>query len=345
MIQRGAINIMLDGQFGSTGKGLWAGYVAQWMRENMDCSDTMFMTNASPNAGHTFINSRGKKTLLYHLSMAGTLLGGPQYLSAGSIVDLDILLQEMEENNIENVYIHPRAAIVRTWDKLNELKEGSSATKLASTQKGVGSALARKISREEGAVAEQYHLPPNVILANFDPMLMVGRGETIWMEVPQGMDLSLNHGLAYPFCTSREVSVSQALSDIGAHPSALGHVHMTLRTYPIRVGHVYDQDGRVIGDSGPYHSDQIELSWRDLGVPVEKTTVTGRPRRIFSWSDIQVGRAIRRAQPSYVFLNFCNYCKTEEEQQILIDKINKMAYKPYIYTGHGPKVTDIKRVQ
>ncbi len=48
MLGRGKLNIIIDGQFGSTGKGLLAAYVGT--KFHVDVA----MTNGSPNAGHTF---------------------------------------------------------------------------------------------------------------------------------------------------------------------------------------------------------------------------------------------------------------------------------------------------
>ena len=46
-----------------------------------------------------------------------------------------------------------------------------------------------------------------------DLQYYMDQGCTVLMEVPQGMDLSLNHGLAYPYCTSRDITPSSAMND------------------------------------------------------------------------------------------------------------------------------------
>lgn len=47
-LAKGRVNILLDGQFGSTGKGLFAEYISKHNRIDIA------ITNAGPNAGHTF---------------------------------------------------------------------------------------------------------------------------------------------------------------------------------------------------------------------------------------------------------------------------------------------------
>lgn len=48
MLQEGKLNLLLDGQFGSTGKGLFAHYIG--CTNHIDIA----ISNASSNAGHTF---------------------------------------------------------------------------------------------------------------------------------------------------------------------------------------------------------------------------------------------------------------------------------------------------
>lgn len=303
----GRISIIMDGQFGSTGKGLIAAHIASINDFGIAIS------TASPNSGHTF-SYNGEKRVVNHLPVAGVINPNSLiYLNAGSVIDLDLLRKEVKDNDIDpsRVYIHNRAAVISEDDKAAEKDKSSSTTKLASTQKGVGSALASKILRVVGKTyGEVYEtgglefVPVDHSLLN--DMLMVNNSAIL--EIPQGFSLGLNSGLSYPYCTSKEVSVAQGLSDCGVHPRRLGKVMMTFRTYPIRVGNIMDGD-KVIGWSGPGYQDQNELSWEDLGVEPELTTVTKRPRRVFEFSMEQYKAAIEINRPDYVFLNFVNYLK------------------------------------
>lgn len=330
LLKKGRVNILIDGQFGSTGKGLFAGFIANRDRGQI----TLAASNAGPNAGHTYIDHT-RKIVAYHLPIAGIITGAPMHLCAGAVIDPVKLRQEMEEYHIpeKQVSIHRRAAVVMPEDEEYEKSDGSAQTRLASTRKGVGRALARKVMREGALASECPLLQPFIGIFEMED-------QTVFMEVPQGMDLSLNYGLAYPHCTSREVSVSQALSDMGLHPIHLGHVFMTLRTLPIRVGNIGDYS------SGPCWPDQEELSWESVGVEPELTTVTKRPRRIFSWSKMQMRAAMQRARPNYVFLNFAQYVPRFNLEN-MINQITRAAEDfeidlKKIYTGWGPKDSDVR---
>ena len=148
------------------------------------------------------------------------------------------------------------------------------------------------------------------------------------VEVPQGFDLGINSGLSYPYCTSREISIAQAMSDAQIHPRFLGKVMMTMRTYPIRVG----------GTSGPFYSDSDEITWEELGVTPELTTVTKRVRRVATFSMLQYERSLNAIVPDYVFLNFLNYIPPAS-QQIFINRLTKLRTPTHV--GTGPKVTDV----
>ena len=114
---------------------------------------------------------------------------------------------------------------------------------------------------------------------------------------------------------------------------------MSVRTYPIRVGSIPH-----LGYSGDVYDDQEEITFEDLGVEEELTTVTKRVRRIFTWSYSQYCDAISENRPALTFLNFCNYGDNWRE---IIDQIKHasddvLAYNQEILTGWGPNVEDVR---
>lgn len=358
-IEAGKAAVVIDGQFGSTGKGSIAALIG--MTEHTDVA----VTNAAPNSGHTAILSDGTVLVTRHLPMAGVVSyrRGHQatiYLDAGSVIDADVLIEECRTLSVDPgcVFIHPRAALITTLDKEYENDDESAATALASTRKGVGRALALKVMRESplaytgtaiiNSEYEEHRL--SLCEAGFrfevlDLNSLLLKGERVLIEVPQGFDLSLNHGLSYPHCTSRDVTVASALSDAGVHPKFLGQVVMTTRTFPIRVGHIV-HDGVIAGHSGPHYPDQKELTWDDLPVEgPELTTVTKRPRRIFTWSDTQYVNALRALRPDVVFLNFTNYFKDEAAFDAHVRRMyatqRSERFEPRHVFGVGPTVDDI----
>ena len=86
-----------------------------------------------------------------------------------------------------------------------------------------------------------------------------------------------------------------------------------MRTYPIRVANRYDEQGNRIGWSGPAYEGQRELTWEEMGVTPEKTTVTKLTRRIFQFSEEQTRQAMQVVMPDEIFLNFANYCGDDDE--------------------------------
>ena len=88
-LQSGKLNIIIDGQFGSTGKGVLSSYVAA--NNHIDLA----ITNGSPNAGHTFYYNN-KKYIVKHLPVSAVInKRSTIYLCAGSIINPDILLKEI----------------------------------------------------------------------------------------------------------------------------------------------------------------------------------------------------------------------------------------------------------
>jgi adenylosuccinate synthase len=335
-IQKGRASVIIDGQWGSTGKGLIAAWLALQNGNYVDVATT----NASANAGHTTCFADGRKFITYHLPTFAVIQGCPAYLNAGSVIDPGLLMHEMEECGVSKsrLFVHPHAAVITPEDKESERKVDSSNTKISSTQKGVGTALARKIRREATLAQDHPYLKDHCRILDL-------HGVTTVVEVPQGFDLSLNHGNCYPYVTSRDITVAAALSDAGLHPSALYKTLMSVRTFPIRVGNIMDEDGNEIGQSGPHYFDQKELQWKDLGQTPERTTVTKRIRRIFTWSSVQYGRALRMLRPDFVFINFINYCKSVEHLDqflygVMSADIDAKASSRKIF-GCGPNVEDV----
>lgn len=322
------LNIIIDGQFGSTGKGLVASYIGS--HNHIDLA----ITNASPNAAHTFFVGQNRY-ITRHLPVTGILNENSNiYLCAGAIIDPLILLKELDHFNCKKrVFIHPRAAVVEKTDI--EFEKEGAVKKIASTRLGVGSALSRKVNRSAKLAESNSLLRPMIKELNVSGYLKQNR--TAVMEVPQGLDLSINSGLSYPHCTSREITISSALSDAQVHPSCLGNVIVCIRTFPIRVGHILENN-RVVGNSGPFYNDSTETSWEEIGVDKEYTTNTKRVRRVASFSMVQYQKMLDVFKPNYIFLNFANYLSREKLSKLLetLPEVTHICY--------GPRVEDVEPV-
>lgn len=323
-LSKGKVNILIDGQFGSTGKGLFAEYTTQYNYGNIDIA----ITNAGPNAGHTFMFN-GKKVVTKLLPVSGILdTNSIIYISRGSILHLPLLLHELDFFNIEHdrVYIHPQATVITEEDILVEKEVSSSFNNISSTQNGGGNALARKIKRESKVAKDYEELSYFIMEYPFEHSL--NKGATALMEVPQGLGLSLNSSF-YPYCTSRDINIAAALNDCDVHPYYLGKVASCIRTYPIRVGNLPN------GYSGDFYEDSIETSWEALGLPVEYTTNTHRVRRVATFSLKQYKEMLLKFRPNYIFLNFCNYLDRQTLERML-------KYLPEVtHLGFGSTIEDV----
>lgn len=345
MLTHRHINLILDLQFGSTGKGLIAGYLAE--RDNPDT----IVTAWAANAGHTYIDGNGRKFV--HTMLANGIVSKNLrrvLLGPGSVIDPDNLLKEIEScrDLLAGVEIlcHANAAIIT---QRHRDEEAGPMTKIGSTKKGCGAAAIQRIRRDPAdmntasAMLPLHPVSAYVRVVSPDQYAKeLDAGWIIQVEGAQGYSLSMYHGF-YPYCTSRDVSTAQVLADCAIPVSwRFGAVNVigTARTFPIRVANRFDEQGKQVGWSGPAYDDQQEIKFEDIGQEVELTTVTKLPRRIFTFSEKQIREAIRQNGVNEVFLNFANYCNDVAELIQIINKIER-AGGNVRYLGHGPTVNDV----
>ncbi|REK56667.1 MAG: hypothetical protein DWQ49_09865 [Bacteroidetes bacterium] len=338
-------DMIVDLQYGSTGKGLIAGYLAVVRKY-----DTVITANM-PNAGHTFIDTMGNK-MVHKVLPNGVVSPRCKWalIGPGAVFDLDQLLDEL--NHLKNigydhfkVGIHPNAVLLKTAHKLSEKNNVS----IGSTMQGSGAALIEKIQRDpkkvtiigqfyalnSGIMYNSKSLNNIVVLSHDEYRHIIEDSLSILLEGAQGFSLGINERF-YPYCTSRDCTPARFMADMGIPLPMLREVIGTARTYPIRVG---NPPG---GYSGSCYNDQMEIKWSDIGIEPELTTVTKRERRLFSFSFKQIRDAMWAMAPDSVFLNFCNYCKNNPTQLELIES----AFKgKIVWKGWGPSVDDIKEIK
>lgn len=342
------VHAIVDGQFGSTGKGALAAWMAL-QAHNEGAAFALVVSNAGPNSGHTFYDKAGQKHVLKQLPSFAVAqhvnhYGYPAvYLSAGAIIDPDILIAEALKYPGIEIWVDTMAAVITPDDK--EAEHSGSIAAVAGTRSGTGHALARKVLREEEAVFHNHFLKSSHIYpANVQIGVPWTRGEEPWfsyrvfLEVSQGFSLGLNSEF-YPKVTSRECTVMQGIADARIPPHCVQRVYVSLRTFPIRVGNV---DGFSSGDCYP---DQQETSWETIKQTPELTTVTQRVRRVFTFSSVQAQEAINANGADFVFLNFMNYLPKEDQGEFLalMEKVADRCYKSFeVIQGYGPTPEDVE---
>lgn len=321
----GKVNFILDGQWGSTGKGKLAGYLA--LKHDID----IIIANFMPNAGHTWVDDVGTKIVSKMIPTSAINKDAKIYLSPNSLIDIDRLFQEMEIFKCHSrLFIHPNAAILDPTHKVREYND-SKMNAISSTLQGCGVALADKIRRSCPVAKDEPRLKTYVMDWTNTLHDNLRDGATVLFESAQGFDLSLNWGNQYPHTTSRDVTIGSAINDAGINHLQVGHVYGSIRSFPIRVGNVKDSNGNITGFSGPHYRDQAELTWEEItkysGCPhslLEKTTVTGKVRRIFTFSAGQLIKFMQQCAPTHLFVNFANYWNWQDEGKSKYDELSDM---------------------
>jgi adenylosuccinate synthase len=303
------VDVLVGGQFGSEGKGQVAAHIAP----EYDC----LVRVGGPNAGHTVYEEPIKD--VFHLLPSGCrrnprakLLLGP-----GTVIDADKLLSEIAKYKVvdefeKRLVIDENAILISQDDIATEEKVKET---IGSTAQGVGAATAYNImGRLYGSdkhKAKHHDKLKPFIGSTFEELEVLYRNnKKILLEGTQGTGLSIHHGL-YPYVTSRDTTVSGCLSEAGISPKRVNKIIMVARTYPIRVG----------GTSGDFKSNELDmdviaersgLNAADLRER-EKTTTTGRDRRIaeFSWEMFR--KACELNSPTDIALTFVDYFSKKNE--------------------------------
>ena len=348
--------LICDMQFGSTGKGLIAGYLAE-----RDAPDVV-MTAWSANAGHTYISSNGTK---YVHTMIANGCVSPKLthilIGPGSCLNLNALFKEARHikwpDSFRGIFIHPNAMVIQ--DQHHKAEQGPMLA-IGSTRKGVGECMIQKIRRDPKANSTVYDYQENIAFRSDGsgvPVTVVTQSQyhhtwenarRILIEGAQGFSLGINSGM-YPYVTSRECTPAQILSDLCLPMGIVEKVIGTMRTYPIRVANRYNDVGHMVGTSGPGYHDQREMEWKEIGIEPEQTTVTKLPRRIFTFSRAQTVAAMRQCTPDEIFLNFVNYLGNTEQMLDMSKQINTIASNNgsggIRYLGFGPSYDDVGDLQ
>ena len=328
------VDVLCDLQYGSTGKGLFAGYLAHMGDYTATVSANM------PNAGHTFVDGDSKWIFKALPIAAVSSKVRAVFIGPGAVFKIDQLLSEWEQvpdAESKTLYIHECAGILAPHHAEQERNE---LNHIASTMQGSTGPMIEKIMRNpnndpraKGWITGR----PNIrVIDQEDYLGRLHQHTNILVEGSQGYSLGNNAGF-WPYCTSRDCTPARILSDCSVPVQWLRHTYGTLRTFPIRVGNT---DG---GSSGPVYTDQEELTWREIGVEKEMTTVTGRVRRVFSFSWQQYQEAWRACQPDFLFLNFVNYMPQPDTFLYKVfDKHKGWGGEHMMYYGMGPDLVDVR---
>lgn len=301
----GHATVVVGGQFGSESKGKVVAFLAREF--------DLAIRGGAPNAGHTVVT----EAETYKLQQIPAAFLNPDCrlaIGAGALIDPEILRREIVRTGAgERLSVDPQAGII---EPRHGAEEAEIIAAIGSTGKGCGAALIERIRRRGFRLAKDVladlHLENVSALAN----RMLDGGRRVLLEGSQGFGLSLYHG-HYPFVTSRDTTAAAVLSEVGISPLAVRDIVLVIRTFPIRVA----------GPSGPLPQ---ETTWEALsdriGRPVEeRTTVTGKIRRVAAFDLRIVQDAIRANRPTQIALQFLNYLFPQDENRSSWEALSREA--------------------
>lgn len=336
------VHLVTDLQYGSTGKGLIAGYLAE-----SELKPDVVINANMPNAGHTYIDGVGRKWV--HKVLPNGIVSPnlkAVMIGPGSVFSFDRLIEEINDSAdlLQGVpiYIHASATVLGSDDAD---AEKNLVPAIGSTGQGSAAAMIRKIQRVNSELVIARDILPTTLLIGKVSVNVVGPAEwqhylrmanCILAEAAQGYSLGINQSRFYPFTTSRDCTPARFMADMGIPLPMLKEVIGTCRTYPIRVA----------GNSGDCYSDQREIRWEDIGQEAELTTVTKKVRRLFTFSHKQMQDACDECMPDRIFLNFVNYLRPEHVDSMVMSvsdiaiKSNPQS-KGVTWIGVGPTSEDV----
>lgn len=299
------VSIVVGGQFGSEGKGKVSLELVRMATERR----LAVVRVGGPNSGHTGYDRAGRKFALRQLPAGAIDRNVDVVFPAGSYIDVDVLLSEIDELDYprDRIFVSPYANIITPEQKAWEVEAGL-VSGIGSTGSGVGAAVMAQVAREASNFPLHRHDAAHCgALDSFlhdTTALMRGwldTGARIIIEGTQGFGLSLYDGGYWPKATSRATTAAAALAETGLSPMDVDNVVLVIRSYPIRVA----------GNSGPLPG---ETSWEAISESIEAqsdlrefTTVTKKLRRVGHFDAFVVKAAISSNNPTVIVLNHLDY--------------------------------------
>lgn len=324
----GKLSVIVGGQYGSEAKGAVCAHLVRRARE--EGTQPVVVRVAGPNAGHTAYDDEAVPWALRSVPVGLVAdLDAVGIIADGSEVDLPVLIKEVAELDAagldvsSRLFVSGRVTMLTDEHHFEESPERRNLHKtIGSTGKGIGAARAARIMRTaktpdliladesiyesmwhfltaeysntvggwNAALTEQYREALGRIQwVDGSTVAMIerhlARGAHVMIEGTQGYGLGL-HRPEYPRVTSSDARAIDFLAMAGINPWTSFvdpggfSVWVVVRAFPIRVA----------GNSGPMFE---ETTWDELGLPVELTTVTKKPRRVGRWDDALFAAAVR----------------------------------------------------
>lgn len=299
------VSIVVGGQFGSEGKGKVSLELVRMATERQ----IAVVRVGGPNSGHTAYDRSGRKFALRQLPAGAVDRNVDIVFPAGSYIDVDVLLREIDELDYprDRIFISYYANIITPEQKAWEIEAGL-VSGIGSTGSGVGAAVMALVAREASNFPLHRHDAGHcgaleAFLCDTTALMRkwLDAEARIVIEGTQGFGLSLYDGGYWPKSTSRGTTAAAALAETGLSPRDVDNVVLVIRSYPIRVA----------GNSGPLPG---ETTWEAISQSInapgdlrEYTTVTQKLRRVGNFDISVVKAAIACNNPTMIVLNHLDY--------------------------------------
>ncbi|OLF15945.1 adenylosuccinate synthetase [Actinophytocola xanthii] len=298
--ENSCVDVIVGLQAGSEGKGK----VVAYLSDRYDVA----VRSGGHQAGHT-VHFNGEPFAMRVLPCAWINPRCELVIAPGAFFGEEILRREIAMVEQAGVHVRhrlridPRVVIVDSRHADTAAQE-NRWERYGSTLQGVGAARMDKLSRDTAIrrADDVEWLKPYLtdtigFIGNY-----INENRPVLLEGHQGSLLSIVTSPYYPMTTNCDPNAAGVLSDAAVSPLAVRDIIGVFRTYPIRVA----------GNSGPLAGR--EISWetvtRRSGSPVsilERTTVTGRVRRVFEFAEEDLKQALAINRPSRVALTFLDY--------------------------------------
>lgn len=282
------LQVVVGGQYGSEAKGACTAHLARQAADSG--ATTAVIRVAGPNAGHTAYDDQDRKWALRQVPVAAVVHPEIElYIGAGSEIDLDVLVDEVNSLEDAGIPIRDRLTVdaqATMIDPRHKEREAELVGAIGSTGKGIGAARSERLMRVADTALEQldrfvYHgiaVAPNTAHTFYQYGQMAD--SVVLIEGTQGYGLGLHAG-HYPQCTSSNCRAVDFMAMAGIDPFWFDEYEpwVVARTFPIRVA----------GNSGPLKG---ETTWESLGFEPERTTVTQKIRRVGEWDPELIRAAV-----------------------------------------------------
>ena len=254
---------VIDGEAGSCGKTKVVGEIATDKSINLGAA----ITNCMPNAGHTFVDENGRKTVFRNIPVSAVNPNTELFIGPGSAIDMEVFINEYEQVSKylgdRKIYVHEMVPLIEERHKQYEREH----IKSGSTFKGCNAVTCEKIIKDKKI--EFFKTFRNAIVCSNDEWHerlyehLENPLEYVILEGSQGCDLDINHSGHYPNTVCREVSTMQLLADSGISAERLLQTIMVIRPFPIRISNI-TKSGEYIY-SGNYGKGE-ELTWTQINL-------------------------------------------------------------------------------